>query len=89
MLVTLPCGDILEMGISKTPPRSNQIVYVTVRKGGHIQKISNTACASKVLAHELLNDVAEELRAGLWVIGTSNGQPILVSKWGEIIDNED
>lgn len=67
------------MGISKTPPRSNQIVYVTVRKGGHIQRITNTACASKMIAHELLNYVAEELRTGISVIGTSNGQPVLMT----------
>ena len=80
MLVTLPCGDILEMNISKTPPRSNQTVMLTVRRGGHMQRIANTQCSSKMVAHELLVWVAEELRQGISVLGTSNGQPVLITE---------
>ena len=80
MLVTLPCGDILEMNISQTPPRSNQNVYVTVRKGGHIQRIHNTQCRTKTIAQDLLEWVAEELRTGISILGTSNGQPVLITE---------
>jgi len=79
MLVTLPCGDILEMNISQTPPRSKQSVMLTVRRGGHIQRIVNTECSSKSMATELLEWVAEELRAGICYLGTSNGKPVVIT----------
>ena len=79
MLVKTPDGEWLEMNVSETEMDGDICAFVTVRKGGHIQRITNTVCSSRMIAYELLCDVAKELRSGVSVIGTSNGQPVLTS----------
>ena len=75
MLVTTPEKDILELNVQYVA--NSDLHFITVRAGGHIQRITNTACKSRHIASKMLVEVAEELRTGLSVIGTANGQPYL------------
>ena len=75
MLVTTPEKDILEMNISYV--ENVDLHFITVRVGGHIQRITNTASKSRHIASKMLVEVAEELRTGVSEIGTSEGKPYL------------
>jgi len=80
MLVTTPEKDILEMDVQYVA--NSDLHFITVRAGGHIQRITNTASKSRHIASKMLVEVAEELRTGLSVIGTANGQPYLKTDRG-------
>ena len=82
MLVTTPEKDILEMNVQYDA--RTDLHYITVRAGGHIQRITNTATAGRYVASKMLIEVAEELRQGISVIGTSNGRPIIECAYAAI-----
>ena len=77
MLVTTPEKDILEMNTSSIPSGPQNKYFVTVRTGGHIQRIANTASSTRKVAEEMLIEIAEEIKAGISVIGTSDGRPVI------------
>jgi len=78
MLVTVE-NDILAMNVISRMNDSGETVFscstFNVRKGGHIQSIVGTECATFALAEILLKDLAADLRSGKWEIGTMNGKP--------------
>jgi len=80
MLVTTPEKDILEMNVQFDA--RTDLHYITVRKGGHIQRLTNTASKSRHIASKMLVEVAEELRTGVSVIGSENGRPYLKTEIG-------
>ena len=69
-------NDILEMNvISRMKDNGETVFSCSVRRGGHIQSIVGTECATFALAEILLKDLATDLANGTWEIGTMNGRP--------------
>jgi hypothetical protein len=77
MLVSTPNGDILEMNVIVRFKRGKRVYSCSVRRGGHIQSIVGTECATSALAEILLEDLAKDLKSGKWVLGTKNARPCL------------
>lgn len=75
MLVTVE-NDIFEMNVVSYPSWDGEYA-VSVRRGGHIQPIVGTECATSALAKLLMEDLAEDLKSGKWVLGTKNARPCL------------
>jgi len=73
MLVTVE-NDIFEMNVVSYPSWDGEYA-VSVRRGGHIQPIVGTECATRASAEECLEVLAGDLRSGKWVLGTVNGRP--------------
>ena len=68
--------DILEMNVMSRVKDSGETVWsVSVRRGGHIQSIVGTECSFEGTAEILLKDLAADLSAGKWEIGTMNSRP--------------
>ena len=77
MLVSTPNGDILEMNTVVQMKGDDRYYSVSVRRGGHIQPIVGTECATSALAKLLMEDLAKDLKSGKWVLGTKNARPCL------------
>ena len=76
MLVTVK-DDILEMNVVARMTDAKVTYSVAVRRGGHIQPICGTGCATETDALDLLEALSRDLKSGKWVLGTQDARPIL------------
>ena len=76
MLVTVE-NDIHEMNVVARYKDGAPVYSVAVRRGGHIQPITGTGCATETDALDLLEALSRDLKSGQWVLGTQDARPIL------------
>ena len=79
MLVTVK-NDVLEMNVAvhaQTEWCTNDLWAVTVRAGGHIQRIVGTERSSEQEVSKVLVELAADLKAGTHVLSTEHARPVV------------